>query len=52
MEPFAGFHFHPAEKDITTVKKRTFTQAQFLKGNKLVSESKDRIVSSLQIKEG
>lgn len=33
----------------TTIKKRTFSQAQYNKGEKEVRESKDRIISSLGI---
>ena len=37
---------------MTTVKKRTFTQGQFNKADKVVCESKDKIISTLEIKEG
>jgi len=37
---------------MTTVKKRTSTQGQFNKAEKVVCESKDKIVSTLKILEG
>ena len=37
---------------MTTVKKRTFTQGQFHKADKVVRESKDKIMSTLIINKG
>ena len=34
---------------VNTVKKRTMMQEQFHKGNKLVAESKDKVLSTLNI---
>lgn len=36
---------------LTTVKKRTMTQAQFHKGNKMIQESKDKLITTLRLKE-
>ena len=36
-------------KEMTTVKKRTSTQGQFNKAEKVVCESKDKIISTLKI---
>ena len=45
-----GFHLYPDQPDqLTTVKKRTMTQAQFHKGNKIIQESKDKVISTLPI---
>lgn len=45
-----GFSMYPDEPgQLTTVKKRTMTQAQFHKGNKIIQESKDKVVSTLAI---
>jgi hypothetical protein len=38
------------ENCLTTSKKRTMTQAQFNKGNKLVKESKDKLITNLKLK--
>jgi hypothetical protein len=47
------FGFYPMkETELTTIKKRTMTQGQFHKGNKIVAESKDKIISSLKILKG
>lgn len=44
------FRFYPEnESDLTTIKKRTMTQGQYHKGNKVVAESKDKIISNLKI---
>lgn len=40
------------EWNFTTLKKRTYTQAQFHKAEKEVKESKDRIISSCNIEYG
>jgi hypothetical protein len=37
------------ETQLTTIKKRTMTQGQFHKGEKMVEESKDKIISTLKI---
>jgi len=37
---------------MTTVKKRTYTQGQFNKAEKIIYDSKDKIISNLKIKEG
>ena len=37
---------------MTTVKKRTITQGQFNKADKVVKESKDKIISTLKICDG
>jgi hypothetical protein len=37
---------------MTTIKKRTFTQGQFNKADKIVCESKDKIISTLKIVDG
>ena len=37
---------------MTTVKKRTVTQGQFNKAEKVVKESKDKIISTLKICDG
>ena len=37
---------------MTTVKKRTFTQGQFNKADKVIRESKDKVISTLKIIEG
>jgi hypothetical protein len=34
---------------MTTVKKRTFTQGQFNKADKVIRESKDKVISTLKI---
>ena len=36
----------------TTIKKRTMVQGQFHKGNKIIEESKDKIITTLPIREG
>lgn len=47
------FDLYPRyEFEFTTLKKRTFSQAQYNKGEREVKESKDRIISSLAIVEG
>ena len=44
---------YPTQKDeMTTVKKRTSTQGQYNKAEKVVCESKDKIISTLKIVEG
>jgi hypothetical protein len=45
-------HFPYNEYDITTLKKRTYAQAQFHKAEEEVRESKDRIFSTLNIERG
>lgn len=45
-------HFPYNEYDITTLKKRTYSQAQFNKAEEEVRESKDRIFSTLNIEKG
>lgn len=54
LEPFASeFNLFPNNKDtITTVKKRTFTQGQYSKADKTVKESKDKIITTLNILKG
>jgi hypothetical protein len=54
LEPFSPqFSFYPLkEDDMTTVKKRTLTQGQFHKAEKVVRESKDKIISTLKVREG
>ena len=37
---------------MTTVKKRTFTQGQFNKADKVVRESKDKVISTMKISDG
>jgi len=37
---------------MTTIKKRTFTQGQFNKADKIVKESKDKIITTLKILKG
>lgn len=37
---------------MTTVKKRTFTQGQYNKADKVVRESKDKILSNLKLLNG
>jgi hypothetical protein len=37
---------------MTTVKKRTCTQGQFNKADKIVKESKDKIISTMKILDG
>jgi hypothetical protein len=51
LAPFSkDFHCYPNdEKQLTTIKKRTMAQGQFHKGNKIVEESKDKILSTLKI---
>ncbi len=44
--------FPENEEEVTTVKKRTMLQGQTHKGNKLVAESKDKILSTLKIVSG
>ena len=47
------FNFYPEKEDeLTTIKKRTLTQGQYHKGNKVVAESKDKIISTLKINSG
>ena len=47
------FVMHPDNEDQhTTLKKRTFAQGQFKKSDISVGESKDKILTDLQIKEG
>lgn len=36
-------------EELTTIKKRTMTQGQYHKGNKIVEDSKDKIISTLKI---
>jgi hypothetical protein len=54
LEPFSNkFSYFPIYTDeTTTIKKRTFTQGQFHKAEKVISESKDKIISTLDIVEG
>ena len=54
LEPFSQlFSYFPVYgDDMTTVKKRTFTQGQFHKAEKEIRESKDKIISTLHIIEG
>ena len=51
LAPFSkDFFCYPNdEKQLTTIKRRTMTQGQFHKGNKIVEESKDKIISTLKI---
>lgn len=54
-DPIFGpkFHLFPRyEYDFTTLKKRTYAQSQYHKAEKEVKESKDRIISTLNIEEG
>ena len=44
--------FPVEEEQITTIKKRTYTQGQFHKADKIVKESKDKIITNLQIRKG
>ena len=37
---------------MTTVKKRTFTQGQFHKADKIIRESKDKIISTMSLTAG
>ena len=37
---------------MTTIKKRTVTQGQYNKADKIVSESKDKIISTMKILDG
>lgn len=47
------FDLYPRyEFEFTTIKKRTFSQAQFRKANQEVRQSKDRIISTLRIIDG
>jgi hypothetical protein len=47
------FRFFPQnEEQFTTIKKRTFTQAQFHKAELEVKESKDRIITTEVIEHG
>lgn len=46
------FLFPRYEWDFTTLKKRTYSQSQFHKAEKEVKESKDRIISTLNIEYG
>ena len=39
--------FPVEEERITTIKKRTYTQGQFHKADKIVKESKDKIITNL-----
>ena len=39
--------FPVEEEQITTIKKRTYTQGQFHKADKIVKESKDKIITNL-----
>ncbi|CAM6005157.1 unnamed protein product [Sphagnum balticum] len=50
-KPFSDkFNCYPdSEKVLTTIKKRTMTQGQFHKGNKVIEESKDKIITTLKI---
>ena len=42
------YNSYPASKEeFTTLKKRTYTQAQFHKANTVVMESKDKVVTTL-----
>uniref|UniRef100_A0A1J3DTK8 Uncharacterized protein n=1 Tax=Noccaea caerulescens TaxID=107243 RepID=A0A1J3DTK8_NOCCA len=46
----ANFHLFPRyEYNFTTLKKRTYAQAQFHKADKEIKESKDRIISTINI---
>lgn len=46
-------HMYPrSEEQLTTIKKRTMVQGQFHKGNKIIEESKDKIITTLPIREG
>jgi hypothetical protein len=48
-----NFHLYPRyEWEFTTLKKRTYAQAQFHKAEQEVKESKDRIISTLNISAG
>ena len=48
-----GFNMYPTKPDeVTTVKKRTMLQGQYKKGNELVKESKDKIMSTLPLANG
>ena len=38
--------------EFTTLKKRTYSQAQFHKAEKIIKESKDRIISTSNIESG
>lgn len=51
LEPFSEeINMYPRDnKEMTTVKKRTSTQGQFNKAEKVVCESKDKIISTLKI---
>jgi hypothetical protein len=40
------------EGQLTTIKKRTMTQAQFHKAYKTIEESRDKIISTLKIESG
>lgn len=47
------FNFYPnIQSDLTSIKKRTMTQTQHHKGNVVVAESKDKIISDLKIVSG
>lgn len=47
------FNFYPTkEEELTTIKKRTMTQGQYHKGNIVVAESKDKIMSTLKLIKG
>lgn len=49
----AKFHLYPRfEHEFTTLKKRTFAQAQFHKAEEEVKESKDRIMSTANVSFG
>jgi endonuclease/exonuclease/phosphatase family metal-dependent hydrolase len=54
LEPFSkNFSYYPIyAEDTTTIKKRTFTQGQYHKAEKVVKESKDKIVSTLDVIDG
>jgi uncharacterized protein YacL len=54
LEPFNDlFSYFPVyADDMTTVKKRTRTQGQFHKAEKEIRESKDKIISTLDIIDG
>lgn len=44
------FNYYPTkETELTTIKKRTMTQGQHHKGNIVVAESKDKVISDLKI---
>lgn len=54
LKPFnPTFWMYPSEENqLTTIKKRTMTQAQIHKGEKIIEESKDKIISTVKIIKG